>query len=56
MADVGLFQYIAWCPDCQSAFDAKSVFDCVEHNEDGSHTLIPDPVQASAYPGTEGAP
>ena len=54
MDDGGLFQYIAWCADCQSAFDAKSVGDRIEHNGDGSHTLIPDPVRVAANSGMEG--
>ena len=48
MSDESLFQYIAWCTDCQSALGVESPRDRIKHNSDGSHTLIPDPARNPA--------
>jgi hypothetical protein len=51
VGEESLFQYIAWCTDCESALGVEWPRDRIEHNADGSHTLIPDFVRTSPISG-----
>lgn len=48
MADLrwgGIDFYIAVCPSCDSELAVRTLGDRIEHNDDGSHDFIPDPVR-----------
>lgn len=45
--------YITRCPVCPSELGVEGLGDRIEHNEDGSHTLVLDPDRKSPDSGSD---